>query len=291
MTDVAEDRILTRGEAGAPAREPTMRIRPRPGWRAVDFRELWRYRELLYFQALRDIKIRYKQSALGAGWAVLQPVLTMVVFSLFFGRLASIPSGGVPYPITTFAALLPWTLFAYALTQSSNSLVDNAEVVKKVYFPRLIMPIASTISGLLDFLIAFVVLLVLMAAYSIAPTVAVLALPFFVLLAVAAALAVGLWLSALNVQYRDVRYTTAFLTQFLLFLTPVAYQSSLVPDAWLPLYSLNPMVGVVDGFRWALLGQEAPGPSLAISTAATAVLLVGGLYYFRRMERRFADII
>lgn len=272
-------------------REPTMRIRPRSGWAAVDFRELWRYRELLYFQALRDIKIRYKQTALGAGWAVLQPVLTMVVFSIFFGRLAGVPSDGVPYPVTTLVALLPWTLFAYALTQSGNSLVDNAEVVKKVYFPRLIMPVAATISGLVDLAIAFVVVVVVMAFYGLVPTVAVVALPAFILMAIAAALAVGLWLAALNVQYRDVRYTLTFLTQILLFLTPVAYQSTLVPDRWLPLYSLNPMVGIVDGFRWALLGQQAPGLSLAVSVAATAVLLVGGVYYFRRMERTFADVI
>jgi lipopolysaccharide transport system permease protein len=270
---------------------PVRRLERRSGWAALDLREIWRYRELLYFQALRDIKVRYKQTALGALWAVIQPVLTMIVFTLFFGRLANVPSGGVPYPVTTFCALLPWQLFAYALSQSSNSLVDNAEIVAKVYFPRLIMPLSAVIAGLVDFVIAFVVLLGLMAFYGIAPQLTILLLPGFIVLAVAAALAVGLWLSALNVRYRDVKYTIVFLTQFLLFLTPVAYQSSLVPEKWQAVYSLNPMVGVVDGFRWSLLGQESPGSMFFVSAGATVVLLAGGLFYFRQTERTFADVI
>ena len=273
---------------GAPS---VRRVARRPGWSIVDVRELFRFRELLYFQALRDIKVRYKQTGLGVAWAVLQPVLTMLVFSLLFGRLAGLPSGGVPYPVTTLCALLPWTLFAFALTHSSNSLVDNAQLVTKVYFPRLTMPLASVIAGLVDFAIAFVLLLGVMAYFGIAPGIEALTLPFFVALAVAAALAVGLWLSALNVRYRDVKYTLVFLTQFWLFITPVAYQSSLVPDKWRVVYSMNPMVGVVDGFRWALLGQEPPGAMLAVSVGATFVLLLGGLMYFRRMERTFADVI
>jgi lipopolysaccharide transport system permease protein len=274
-----------------PADLAHVRREARPGWRAVDFAELWRYRELFYFQALRDIKIRYKQTVLGAAWAVLQPVLTMIVFTLFFGRLGKIPSGGVPYPITTYCALLPWVLFAYALTQASNSLVDNANMITKVYFPRLILPVAATLSGLVDFGISFVFLLGIMGYYGIAPSLAIVTLPLFVLLAIAAALAVGFWLSALNVQYRDVRYVIPFLTQFWLFLTPIAYQTSLVPERWRAVYAVNPMVGVVDGFRWALLGQARPGWTIFISAGAALLLLVGGAYYFRRTERRFADVI
>jgi lipopolysaccharide transport system permease protein len=272
-------------------RRPFVRRQARSGWIAVDFGELWQYRELLVFQALRDIKVRYKQTALGAAWAILQPVLTMVVFSIFFGRLAGVPSDGVPYPIFAFSALLPWQLFAFALTQSSNSLVDNASVLTKVYFPRLIVPLGSVLAGLVDFGIASVVLVGMMLYYGIVPGWAAMTLPLFTLLALAAAVAVGLWLSALNVKYRDVRYTIPFLTQFWLFITPVAYSTNLVPANWQLLYSINPMVGVVDGFRWALLGKTPPGPMLLVSVAATALLLVGGLFYFRRMERTFADIV
>jgi lipopolysaccharide transport system permease protein len=258
---------------------------------AVNFAELWRYRELLLFRALRDIRVRYKQTALGASWALLQPVLTMVVFSIFFGRLAGVPSDGVPYPIFTFCALLPWQLFAYALTQSSNSLVDDAPVLTKVYFPRLIIPLASVLAGLVDFAIACLVLAAMMLHYGIVPGWRLLAIPFFTLLALAAALAVGLWLSALNVKYRDIRYTIPFLAQLWLFITPVAYSSALVPERWRTIYGLNPMVGVVDGFRWALLGKTTPQPMLLASVAGTALLLAGGLMYFRRVERSFADII
>jgi homopolymeric O-antigen transport system permease protein len=267
-------------------------IEPASGWAAVQLRELWEYRELLYFLVWRDIKVRYKQTVLGAAWAILQPLLTMVVFSIFFGRLAKIPSDGLPYPIFAYTALLPWQLFAHALTESSNSLVSNQNLITKVYFPRLVVPIAAVLAGLADFAIAFVVLLGLMFYYGIAPTAAALTLPLFVLLAIATALAVGLWLSALNVQYRDVRYTIPFLTQFWLFATPVAYPSSLVPAPWRALYGLNPMAGVVEGFRWALIGKTAaPGPLLAVSVVTVAALLIGGLMYFQRMESTFADIV
>jgi lipopolysaccharide transport system permease protein len=271
---------------------PLVRRQARPGWTAINFAELWQYRELLVFYAIRDIKVRYKQTVLGAAWAVLQPVMTMVVFSIFFGRLAGVPSDGIPYPVFAFCALLPWQLFAFALTQSSNSLVQDAQVLTKVYFPRLIIPFGSVVAGLVDFAIAFVVLIGMMLYFDIVPSLAMLTLPLFILLALAAALAVGLWLSALNVKYRDVRYTTTFLAQFWLFVTPVAYSSSLVPPHWQAVYAVNPMVGVVEGFRWALLGKSAPpGAMLVVSVAATAILLTGGLFYFRRMEKTFADII
>jgi lipopolysaccharide transport system permease protein len=270
---------------------PFVRRQPRSGWVAIDFPELWRYRELLVFHAIRDIKVRYKQTALGAAWAILQPVLTMVVFSIFFGQLAGVPSDGVPYPIFAFSALLPWQLFAYALTQSSNSLVNNSQMLTKVYFPRLIIPLASVLSGLVDFAIACLVLVALMLYYDLVPGWAALTLPLFTMLAVAAALAVGLWLSALNVRYRDIRYTIPFLAQFWLFITPVAYSSALVPERWQTIYGINPMVGVVDGFRWALLGKTPPGAMLIVSLTATALLLAGGLLYFRRMEKTFADVI
>jgi len=271
---------------------PVVRRQARPGWVAIDFAELWQYRELLVFYAVRDIKVRYKQTLLGAAWAILQPVMTMVVFSIFFGKLAGVPSDGLPYPVFSFCGLLPWQLFSFALTQSSNSLVQNAHVLTKVYFPRLIIPFASVIAGLVDFAIAFVVLVIMMLYYNIIPGWALITLPLFVLLALAAALSVGLWLSALNVKYRDVRYTIPFLTQLWLFVTPVAYASSLVPSKWQAVYAINPMAGVVEGFRWALLGKAAPpGTMFIISVAATAMLLAGGLFYFARMEKIFPDII
>jgi lipopolysaccharide transport system permease protein len=228
---------------------------------------------------------------LGAAWAILQPVLTMVVFSIFFGSLAGVPSDGIPYPIFAFCALVPWQLFAYALTHSSNSLVENGQVLTKVYFPRLILPLASVLAGLIDFVIACVVLVGMMLYYSIVPGWAVLTVPFFTLLALGAALSVGLWLSALNVKYRDVRYAIPFLAQLWLFVTPVAYSSSLVPEKWQAIYGINPMAGVVDGFRWALLAKTPPGPMLLVSVSATALLLLGGLFYFRHMEKTFADIV
>jgi lipopolysaccharide transport system permease protein len=266
-------------------------IRPSSGWVALNLRDLWNYRELLYFLTWRDIKVRYKQTVLGAAWAVLQPFFTMVVFSVFFGQLARVPSDGIPYPIFSYCALLPWSYFSGALDRAGNSLVGSSHLITKVYFPRLAIPISAVTAGLVDFGIAFVVLLGMMLYYGYAPTTAALTLPFFLLLAVATALAVGLWLSALNVQYRDVRYTIPFLTQFWLFATPIAYSSSLVPERWRAWYGLNPMAGVVEGFRWALLGKEPPGPLLAVSIVVVVLLLIGGLYYFRRMERTFADVV
>ena len=277
-----------------PPPRPRIRLEAHTGWSAVDFREVWRYRELLGFLAKRDIKVRYKQTALGALWAVIQPLATMVVFSVFFGYLGGMGSrSDGPYPVTTFAALLPWQLFAYALAQSGNSMVDNAHLITKVYFPRLLVPLAAVASGLVDFAVAFVVLLALMLGYGVTPSWAILTLPLFLVLAIATAVGAGLWLSALNVRYRDVRYVIPFLTQLWLFLTPVAYPSSLVPERWRPLMGLNPMAGVVEGFRWALL-DDAPPPSgamLGVSVLVTGVLLVGGLFYFRRTERTFADVV
>ncbi len=271
---------------------PVTIIQPPRGWVSLGLNELWEYRELLYFLVWRDIKVRYKQTVLGAAWAVLQPVMTMVVFSLFFGMLAKIPSDGVPYPLFAYAALVPWTFFAYAMSQSADSLVGSANLIKKVYFPRLIIPLASVMAGLVDFAIAFVVLIGMLLAYGIMPTIHVVWLPMLVLLALITALGVGLWLSALNVRYRDVRYTLPFLTQFWLFATPIAYPSSLLPEGWRALYGLNPMVGVVEGFRWALLGTDtAPGPVIIISSVTTLAIFLGGLVYFHRMEESFADVI
>ncbi len=267
-------------------------IRPPSGWGVPRLSELWPYRELAFFLTWRDVSVRYKQTALGAAWAVLQPFLTMVVFSVFFGRLGKIPSDGLPYPLFAYCALLPWQLFAYSVSEAGNSLVTNPSLITKVYFPRVVIPIASTLSGLVDFAIAFLLLLAMMAFYQVAPTPAIWTLPLFVALALVTALGAGLWLSALNVRFRDVRYTIPFLTQFWLFATPIAYPSSLVPEAWRPLYGLNPMAGVVEGFRWALLGSgHAPGPMMAVSVAASILMLVTGLAAFSRMERSFADRI
>jgi lipopolysaccharide transport system permease protein len=283
---------VVRDNGGAGHRDPTFVIEPTAGWIAPRLGELWTHRELLYFLVWRDVKVRYKQTALGAAWAILQPFMTMVVFSIFFGRLAGVPSEGVPYPIFAFTALLPWQLFAHSLTESGNSLVTNQDLVKKVYFPRLVIPLSSVLAGLVDFALAFVVLLGMMWYYGITPGAAVLALPLFVLLACVTALAVGLWLAALNVEYRDVRYTIPFLTQFWLFITPIAYPASLVPERWRVLYALNPMVGVVEGFRWSLLGSsDALSDSVGASAVMVVVLLVGGLFYFKRVEKTFADIV
>jgi lipopolysaccharide transport system permease protein len=271
---------------------PSLILQPSKGLVRLNLGEVWAYRELLFFLIWRDVKVRYKQTALGAAWAILQPVLTMVVFSVFFGRLAKMPSDGIPYPVFAFAALLPWQLFAFALSESANSLVGNQNLITKVYFPRLIVPLASVLAGLVDFAIAFVVLLCLMFYYGIVPTGAIVFLPFFVLLAILTALSVGLWLSSLNVTYRDVRYTIPFLTQFWMFATPVAYPSSLVPERWRAFFGLNPMAGVVEGFRWALLGRaQSPGPLLIVSILAVITLLIGGLMYFRQTERTFADLV
>jgi len=271
---------------------PALIIAPSHGWVALNLRDLWTYRELLYFLTWRDIKVRYKQTVLGAAWAILQPFLTMVVFSIVFGKLAKIPSDGAPYPIFAYCALLPWQLFAHALTQSSNSLVANERLITKVYFPRLVIPISAVLSGLVDFAIAFAVLLGMMLYYGVSLTWAVCSLPLFLVLACSTALAVGLWLAVLNVQYRDVRYTIPFLAQAWLFITPIAYSSSLIPERWRALYAVNPMVGVVEGFRWALLSTaQGPGTPLLISVGVVLALLVGGLFYFRRMERAFADVV
>ena len=271
---------------------PELLITPANRWIPLHLSELWEYRELLYFLVWRDIKVRYKQTALGAAWAVMQPLFMMLVFSLFFGRLAKVPSDGIPYPVFAFCALIPWQLFANALTEASNSLVGNQNLITKVYFPRLVIPIAAVLSGLVDFAIAFVILIGMMLYFGIVPGWSIVVLPGFILLAVLTALAVGLWLSALNVQYRDVRYTMSFLIQFWLFATPVAYPSSLIPESWRAFYGLNPMAGVVEGFRWALLGKTAPpGAMLWVSVIVVAILLIGGLYYFRRMEQQFADIV
>lgn len=278
-----------RPDAGSVA---VVRIEASKGWAALRLRELLEYHELLYFLVWRDIKVRYKQTALGATWAILQPVLTMAVFSVFFGRLARVPSDGVPYPIFSLAALVPWTFFSYGLNQASNSLVGSAQLIRKIYFPRLVAPISSVLAGLVDFVLAFVVLVGMMLWFGVRPTSQCVWLVPLLLLAFTTALGVGLWLSALNVRYRDVRHTLPFLTQFWMYATPIAYPSSLLPEPWRALFGLNPMAGVVEGFRWALLGTDtAPGPMLLISSVVAAALLVGGAFYFRRMERTFADVI
>lgn len=271
---------------------PVTLIAPTRGWRALDLAEIWAYRELLGFLVWRDVKVRYQQTALGATWAVLQPVAMMVLFTLVFGRLAGMPNDGVPYPLLVFSGLLPWQLFAHALSESGNSLVANQHLVTKVYFPRLVIPLAAVLAGLVDFAIQLVVLLGMMVMFGVWPTARALALPALALLALAAALAVGLWLSALNVRYRDVRYTLPFLTQVWLYASPIGYTSSSIPEAWRPLYALNPMAGVVEGFRWALLGVgDGLSPSTIVSTLSVAAILFGGLFYFRRTERTFADIV
>lgn len=277
---------------GQPGQTARIQISPASAWPRVELRELWKYRELLYFLTWRDLKVHYKQTALGAAWAVIQPLFMMIVFSVFFGRLAGVPSDGVPYPVFTFCALLPWQVFANALTASSNSLVSNQNLITKVYFPRLVVPISAVLGGLVDFAIAFVILIGMLVFYGIVPGWQIVALPAFILFAVMTALAAGLWLSALNVQYRDVRYTINFLIQFWLFATPVAYPSSIVPSQWRVLYGLNPMAGVVEGFRWCLLSQrDSPSPLVFVSALVVLVLLVGGLFYFRRMEQQFADVV
>lgn len=267
-------------------------IRPKKGWQTLNLKELINCRELLFFLAWRDIKVRYKQTVLGVAWAIIQPFFTMVIFSLFFGRLAKIPSEGIPYPIFSYAALVPWTFFANGLNQASNSLVGSANLIKKVYFPRLAIPIASVLAGVVDFILSFIVLIGMMAYFGFFPTYNVLWLPLFLLLALTTSLGVSLWFSALNVEFRDVRHTIPFLTQFWLFSTPIAYPSSLLSEPWKTIYGINPMVGVVDGFRWALLGTSTPpGLAMIVSAAAALILLISGAFYFRRMEKNFADVI
>jgi lipopolysaccharide transport system permease protein len=268
-----------------------LRIEPTKGWGALNLGDLWAHRELVYFLTWRDIKVRYKQTVLGALWAILQPALTMIVFSLFFGKLAKMPSDGVPYSVFSYVALVPWTFFANGLNQASNGLVHNQNLITKVYFPRLAIPIASVLAGLLDFMLAFALMLALVAYYQIVPGWQVVFLPMFLLLALISALGVGLWLAALNVQFRDVHYMVPFITQFWMFATPIAYPSSLLPEPWRTLYGLNPMAGVVEGFRWTLLGVGSPGLIIAVSSLAAVSLLVSGAFYFRRMERTFADVV
>ena len=272
--------------------EPVVQIAPSHGWTALRLGDLWAYRELLVFLVWRDIKVRYKQTVLGAGWAIIQPFFTMVVFSLFFGRLAGMPSDGVPYPLFAYAALVPWTFFANGLGQSANSLVSSANLIRKVYFPRLAIPIATVLAEGLDFILAFCVLLGMMLYFGRTPTANAWWLFPLVLLAVTTSLGVGLWLSALNVQFRDIRYVVPFITQFWLFATPIAYPSSLLSEPWRTVYGINPMVGVVEGFRWALLDTNtAPGPMIAASAVTSVLLLVSGAFYFKRMERKFADVV
>jgi lipopolysaccharide transport system permease protein len=268
-------------------------LRPSKGFAALNLGDLWRYRELIYFMTWRDLKVRYKQTLLGAGWAIIRPFMTMIVFSIFFGGLAQVPSDGVPYPIFAFTALLPWELFATALSVASRSLVTNSHMVTKVYFPRIILPLSSILAGVVDFLVAFVILILMMIYYWITPSPAAWTIPLYLLLTLITSLGVGLWLSALNVQFRDVGYVTPFLTQFWLFITPIAYGASLVPEQWRFLYAINPMVGVVNGFRWALLGiqQNAPDQTLIVSISVSLIVLISGLFYFRRMERVFADMV
>jgi len=275
-------------------------IRPSRGWSALNLRELWQYRELLYFLTWRDVKVRYKQTALGALWAIIQPVLTMVVFTVIFGRVAKIPTNGIPYPIFAYTGLLPWGLFAKALTDAGHSVVSHRTMVTKIYFPRLAIPMASVLGGVVDFFLAFLVLIAMIIYYNFAPgstyqivfTPAILTLPLFLILAILTALGVGLWLSALNVLYRDINYIIPFLTQFWLFITPVAYPANIFPEKFQILYALNPMTGVVEGFRWALLGASAaPSSGMVISVSISLIILVTGLFYFRRMEKDFADTV
>ena len=271
---------------------PVTVIEPSKGWVSLRLGALWRSRELLYFLIWRDVKVRYKQTILGAAWAILQPLLTMVVFSIFFGKLARMPSDGVPYPLFAYVALVPWTFFANGLTLSSTSLVSNQALLRKVYFPRLVIPVSAVASGLIDFAIAFVVLLGLAARYGVTPSAHMIWLPALVLLALVTALGVGLWFSALNVLYRDIQYVVPFLVQVWLYATPIVYPSSLVPERWRTLYAINPMVGVVEGFRWALLGTgTAPGPMIVVSATAALATLIGGLFFFRRMEKSFSDVV
>jgi lipopolysaccharide transport system permease protein len=279
-------------EASAYGERPLWRIAPPRRWFELDLREMWEYRELLYFFVWRDLKVRYKQTAIGVAWVVLQPLLAMLVFTLFFGRLAKMPSEGLPYPVFYYTALLPWMYFATSLTHATSTMVEHEKVITKVYFPRLLLPFSSVLSGLVDFAAGFVLLIGMMLYYRRTPTIATLLAPLFLLLAVLTALAMGLWLSALNAIYRDVRYVTPFLVQFWMFASPVAYPSTLVPARWRWLYGLNPMAGVVEGFRWALTGNgQAPGVLVLVSAASVLLLFIGGVIYFQKMEGTIADMV
>jgi len=271
---------------------PVMKITPPGNWWKIPIGELWEYQELIYFFVWRDIKVRYKQTLVGAAWAILQPFLTMLIFSIFFGALAHIPSQGLPYPIFYYSALLPWMYFAASVQSATNTIVENQRVITKVYFPRLALPISSVLSGLVDFGVSFLMFVAMMAYYHVRPTPALLWMPVFLLMAVATALGIGLWLSALNAIYRDVRYVVPFLVQFWLFASPVAYPSSLVPAKWKSLYSLNPMTGVIEGFRWSLTGKgNPPGRLVLISAGVVLFVLIAGLGYFQRMETTIADVV
>jgi len=271
---------------------PSLRIEPSRGWVALNLSEVWAYRELLYFLIWRDVKVKYKQTIIGAGWAIVQPLMTMLVFTLVFRKIADISSEGIPYPIFAYTALLPWNLIATALKRSTVSLVSQVGLISKVYFPRLIIPLSATISGIIDFAIAFVILVGMMFWYGITPRWAILSPPLFITIALVAALSVGLWLAALNVRYRDVGHTVPFLIQIWMFASPVAYPVGLIPEKWRLLYSFNPLAGVIEGFRWALLGKESPDfRVIAVSTMVVFALLFGGLIYFKRTERTFADLV
>lgn len=278
-------------ESGLVQEPPTLIIRPPNKWMPIDLQELWAYRELIASFTLRDIKLRYKQTGLGVAWAILQPLLTMIIFTIIFGVFANIPSEGVPYPIFVLAALLPWFLFAEGLTRSTTSMVANANIMTKVYFPRMIMPLSSIISPLIDFAVSMVIFFALMIYYGFVPTINIIFLPLFILLALATSLGVGLWLSALNVKYRDFQYTVPFIIQIWMFASPVVYASTLVPESMRVWYGLNPMAGVIEGFRWALIGTDAPNAMIFVSFAVVIVILITGMFYFRKMEQYYADIV
>ena len=270
---------------------PLTVIRPTSGWARLRLDEFWEFRELVFFFIWRDVKVRYKQTVLGAAWAIIQPLFTMAIFSIFFGRLANMPSDGLPYPLFALAGLVPWLFFMNGLSHGANSLVENEKLIKKVFFPRMIVPVASVLAGLVDFAVASILLVLAVIYYGIVPGSEIVFLPFFILLGVVAAMGVALWLSALNVQFRDVRYVVPFLGQVWMFATPIAYPSSLLNESWRLLYALNPMVGVVDGVRWTLLGAgDAQWGVFAVSTTVALTLLVSGAFFFRRVERSFADI-
>lgn len=283
---------MTQTAVSTKMKDEVLVLRPTRGWGSLNLRELWVFRELIYFLIWRDVKVRYKQTVLGASWAILQPFLSMVVFSVFFGGLLNVSSDNVPYPIFSYTGLLPWGVFSKALTDAGRSLVTNRTMITKIYFPRLVIPLASVLAGVVDFLLAFVVLLGMMWYFKIHLTSNVWFLPLFLLLALVTALGVGLWLSAMNVIYRDIGYIIPFLTQLWFYITPIVYPSSNIPEKWRLIYALNPMVGVVEGFRWALLDTDtAPGPMVVVSAAIAIIVLISGLFYFRRMERTFADMV
>jgi lipopolysaccharide transport system permease protein len=267
-------------------------IRPDRGWLDLDLGAVWRFRELLQVLVMRDLQVLYKQALLGAGWAVLQPLFAVLIFSIIFGFIVRMPSEGVPYPLFAFAGVLPWTYFAEAVRRSGVGLVTDSELVRKIYFPRLIMPLANVVSPLVDFCIAFVVLLIVMAFYGIAPNVKMLIIPLLMVVAALLALSIGLWLAPINVRFRDIKHTLPFMIQIWMYASPIVYPLSLVPEQWQMLYSLNPMVGVIEGFRWAVFGQGAPNfMALGMSAVIIVILMAGGLIFFRRMERTFADVI